>query len=67
MEQEIFIEGMKCDGCANTVKEKLESLEGVDTVLMDLENKKAVIISRSELDIETFASALSNTNYTVVQ
>ena len=67
MEQEVFIEGMKCDGCANAVKEKFESIEGVNAVSMDRENKKAVVVSQSELDSSTFATALADTNYTVVE
>ena len=67
MEQEIMVEGMKCEGCANSVKEKFESIEGVEEVSMDLDNKKAVVVSQSEVDTATFASTLSDTKYTVVE
>ena len=67
MEQEIFIDGMKCEGCANAVKEKFKSIEGVETVSIDLDNKKAVVVSQSTLDTEIFTSALSDTQYTVVK
>ena len=32
MKKELTIEGMKCDGCASTVVEKLESIDGVERV-----------------------------------
>ena len=67
MEQEIFIEGIKCAGCANTVKEKFESIEGVDTVSVDLESKRAVVISKERLNLDSFTSALSDANYKVVE
>ena len=66
MEQEVFIEGMKCDGCANAVKEKFESIEGVNAVSMDRENKKAVLESQTEIDTETLNAALAETNYSVL-
>lgn len=67
MEQEIFIEGIKCAGCANTVKEKFESIEGVDAVSVDIESKKAVVFSKERLNSNSFVSALSDTNYKIVE
>lgn len=67
MEQEIFIEGIKCAGCANTVKEKFESIEGVDAVSVDIESKKAVVFSQERLNTDSFVSALSDTNYKIVE
>ena len=30
MKKELMIEGMKCEGCASTVVEKLQAVEGVE-------------------------------------
>lgn len=66
MKKEVVVEGMKCGGCANTVREKFEAIEGVKSVAIDLENKKAVIESQSIIDNETLVSVLSDTKYAVV-
>lgn len=66
MKKEVVVEGMKCEGCANTVREKFEAIEGVKSVAIDLENKKAVIESQSIIDNETLVSVLSDTKYAVV-
>lgn len=35
--------GVKCQGCVNTVTEKLSAVKGVDKVQLDLENKQVTI------------------------
>jgi len=45
----------------------LESIEGVDTVSVDLESKRAVVISKERLNLDSFTSALSDANYKVVE
>ena len=37
------ISGMKCQGCVNTVTEKLSAVKGVENVKVDLENKQVTI------------------------
>ena len=37
------ITGMKCQGCVNTVTEKLSAVKGVENVKVDLENKQVTI------------------------
>ncbi|HEO1265420.1 TPA: heavy-metal-associated domain-containing protein [Streptococcus agalactiae] len=39
------VSGMKCDGCAKTVSDKLSSVIGVDEVNVDL-TKNQVVVSR---------------------
>jgi copper chaperone len=65
MKKELIIEGMKCEGCASTVREKFEAIEGVQSVTIDLANKKAIIESQSDIHKDTFVSALSDTKYVV--
>lgn len=66
MKKEVLVEGMKCEGCANTVQEKFEAIEGVDSVEIDLINKKAVLESQSNIDKDTLVFALADTKYSVV-
>ncbi|GEK90237.1 Copper chaperone CopZ [Alkalibacterium subtropicum] len=65
MRKEVTVEGMKCEGCAKDVQERISGIEGVSTVDIDLANKKVVLESLSSIDRETLDSALSETQYTV--
>lgn len=67
MKNEIIVEGMTCAGCANTVKTKFEAINGVKSVNVDLENSKVTIESASQIDTETLITALSDTNYSLVE
>lgn len=65
MKQEVLLEGVKCAGCANTVKEKFSAIEGVETVEVDVETKKAVLESNTEINSEMLNDALADTKYSV--
>lgn len=67
MKKEFMIEGMKCEGCANTVVEKLQSVEGVERIVVDLETKQAIVESPNDIDASVFDQALSDTNYSVAR
>lgn len=67
MKKELTIEGMKCDGCASTVVEKLESIDGVERVAVDLKTKQAIVESQNEIDEAEFNQALSDTNYQIAK
>ena len=67
MKKELTIEGMKCEGCASTVVEKFQSVEGVERVVVDLEKKQASVESQNEIDEKVFIQALSDTNYKLVK
>ncbi|WP_372635131.1 heavy-metal-associated domain-containing protein [Fodinibius sp.] len=40
----LTISGMSCSGCADTVQQALESIEGVKEAAVDLENNSASVI-----------------------
>ena len=48
-----------------TYKKKYSSVEGVESVKIDLENDTDVIESQSEINKDTLDTALAKTNYTV--
>lgn len=66
MEQVVKIEGMKCDGCANTVKTKLGTLSQVQTADVDLAANEATLTVDETINIDTLNEALKDTNYSVV-
>lgn len=41
------VSGMKCDGCAKTVSDKLSSVIGVDEVNVDLTKNKVVVSGKT--------------------
>lgn len=53
------VENMKCGGCSAAVQSKLEALEGVEQVAVDLATKTAEIKGTVEADlvIETLTEA----------
>ncbi|CZR07151.1 heavy-metal-associated domain-containing protein [Trichococcus ilyis] len=67
MKQEIFVEGIKCEGCAKGVKEKFESVKGVESVSVDLKSKKVTVNAQSIVDKATFDAVLEGTKYSVVE
>lgn len=66
MRQEVIVEGMKCDGCAQNVSERFSTLEGVERVLVDREAKNAVVEGERAISKDEYAEALSGTKYQVV-
>lgn len=46
MKKTYEITGMKCQGCAKTVTERLSSVRGVEDVVVDLEQNQVTIIGK---------------------
>lgn len=67
MKKEVLIEGMKCQGCANTVQERFAEIEGVESVEVDLATKKVMIESQSEILENRLVAALADTKYSLVE
>lgn len=43
MKKIVYIDGMKCEGCANSMKEAFEKMVGVESCKIDLKNKCAIL------------------------
>ncbi|CAF2051177.1 BnaA09g47090D [Brassica napus] len=54
-----FMVDMKCEGCVNAVKSKLETIEGIEKVDVDLANQVVRILGSSP--VKTMSQALSQT------
>lgn len=57
------IEGVKCGGCAAVVKEKLNDIEGVETVEVDIAKKKLIVVGTT--DKKVLQKALSDTKFKI--
>ena len=63
MEKVYNIEGVKCGGCVAVVKEKLNDIEGVETVEVDISKKKLIVVGTT--DKEVLQKALSDTKFKI--
>ena len=57
------IEGVKCGGCAAVVKEKLNDIEGVENVEVDIAEKKLIVVGTVDKDV--LQKALSDTKFKI--
>lgn len=67
MEQTLKIEGMSCNHCVKHVTEALQQIDGVTGVTVNLEAKTAVVSMDAEIPMATFAAAIEDAGYDVVQ
>ncbi|MGK0550969.1 heavy-metal-associated domain-containing protein [Enterococcus faecalis] len=65
MEKTVKIEGMKCDGCVQTVTEKFSQIEGVTAVDVRLETKSATVTTNREVSNEELNKTLNDTKFSV--
>ena len=63
MEKVYNIEGVKCGGCAAVVKEKLNDIEGVETVEVDISKKKWIVVGTVDKDV--LQKSLSDTKFKI--
>lgn len=61
MKKTYQVEGMKCEGCAKTVRETLALVAGVTEVTVNLNKKTATVIS--DAPEQALTAALKNTSY----
>ena len=61
----IFIEGMNCGHCSKRVEEALKSVNGVKAVSVSLEEKKAVVTLKSEIDNAILKAAVEDIGFKV--
>ncbi|MBV1820613.1 copper ion binding protein [Bacteroidales bacterium MSK.15.36] len=66
MEKTILIEGMSCGHCVKAVKEALKELDGVKSVVVDLEGKKAVV-EGDNLDDNKIKEAIDEAGYDIIE
>lgn len=67
MTKTMMIEGMACGHCTARVQKALEAVEGVASVVMNLEDKSAVVELNGELTDEVLKDAVAEAGYEVVK
>ncbi len=67
MKKVITVEGMMCGHCTGRVQKALESVEGVSSVVMSLEDKTAAVELSVEVPDEVLKAAVTDAGYEVVK
>ena len=62
----IFINGMSCGHCSKRVEDALKSVNGVKSVKVSLEEKKAEIVLKKEISNEILRSKVEDIGFEVV-
>lgn len=66
MEKKIMIEGMSCNHCVSHVKEALAAIEGVISVVVNLEGKYA-LVNVSDVTDDQLRDAIEDEGYDVIE
>ena len=67
MEQVLKIEGMMCGHCQKHVEEALSAMDGVTSVTVDLEGKKATVTTNKEISTDQFSKVIADAGYELVK
>jgi len=63
MKISIEVENIRCGGCANTITKKLMSIDGVNSVVIAIEEQLVTIDSENETALPTYIEALLAMGY----
>lgn len=61
------VTGMTCGHCVNAVTQEVSTIEGVDSVNVDLEKGLLTVNGATPLDEDVVASAVDEAGYTLVR
>lgn len=61
----LYIEGMKCEGCVNRIKNVLENIKGILSYELSLEEKKLIITVKKEKVVEEVIEKIENMDFKV--
>jgi len=65
MKTKVSIDGMSCQHCVKSVTEKLNGMEGITSTVVDLEEKNAIVESKSPLDEAIITQTVADAGFTV--
>jgi len=67
MEIKFTVPEISCGHCKETIEATINSLENVETVSVDIDQKSVEIRSSSDLDLSQVSNMLDEQGYTVVE
>ena len=62
----IFIEGMSCGHCSKRVEDTLKSIDGVKSVSVSLDEKKADIVLKTDVDNDILKTTVEDIGFSVI-
>ena len=62
----IFINGMSCGHCSKRVEDSLKSVNGVKSVKVSLDEKKADVVFKNDIDNDVLKKAVEEVGFEVV-
>ncbi len=65
MKKEILISGMTCGHCVKRVENVLNGIDGVHSVVVSLEEKRATIEADDNIEDQLLKDAIDDVGYTV--
>ena len=65
MEKKLNIEGMKCEGCVNRIKNALSTVKGIDSFTISLEKKELILNVKKESTIKKVIDKIENLGFEV--
>ncbi|NRD19542.1 heavy-metal-associated domain-containing protein [Winogradskyella eckloniae] len=66
MKSSLYIQNLKCGGCANTIVTQLSRLDGISEVDVNKDTDEVSFNSVSEIEIESVKQKLSDLGYPIV-
>lgn len=63
MEETIYVDNLKCNGCASTVISKVSKVEGVENVNVEVEESKVQVAHNDGVSREDILKVLGNLGY----
>ena len=63
----IFIEGMSCGHCSKRVEDTLKSIEGVKSVSVSLEEKRAEVVLKKDISNEILKNSIEDIGFEVME
>ena len=67
METKFTVPAISCGHCKETIESTINSLENVETVNVDIDQKSVKVKSSTDLDLSLVSSMLDEQGYTVVE
>lgn len=63
MRTSVIVQNLRCGGCAKTINTKLDSIEGISEVSVDIENSKISFVCSTNDDALLVKSKLKSLGY----
>ncbi len=63
----LIVEGMKCEGCVNRIKNVVENTKGISSYAISLEEKKLTLTYKKEEVLEEVIKKIEKMDFQVVR